>query len=200
MKILVVGGTGFVGGYTSLFLRERGHDVTIMSRSRPRGSSALNGLPFVAGNYIEDSFDDRRLEGFDWLAFGAGSDYGDFALTPNVTEAEFFRKANIEALPRFFERAKRAGISRAVYMGSFYSIMLRRRRLTGFPMFGPGICRMRLSAPRARLASMCAAARCLGFLGLCRACRCCIGRHWRNGRLGCRMACLTSRRRAGRIS
>lgn len=123
MKTLVVGGTGQVGGYTALYLNDLGHDVTIMSRNKPQGTSRLNELPFIAGNYIEENFDDGRLEGFDWLVFGAGSDQGDYQPDAGMTEAEFFEKANIDALPRFFETAKRGGISRSVYMGSFYSFI-----------------------------------------------------------------------------
>ena len=123
MKVLVVGGTGQVGAYTALFLQERGHDVTIMGRSKPRGTSAINDLPFVAGNYVEETFDDGRLEGYDWLVFGAGADLSKYSPDAGMTEAEFWQKANIEALPRFFNAARRAGISRAVYMGSFYSFV-----------------------------------------------------------------------------
>ena len=50
MKTLVVGGTGFAGGHAALYLRDQGYDVTVMSRSRPKGTSALNELPFVQGD------------------------------------------------------------------------------------------------------------------------------------------------------
>jgi nucleoside-diphosphate-sugar epimerase len=123
LKILIVGGTGFVGGYTALYLQRLGHDVTLMSRSRPKGTSKLNDLPFVAGNYIEDDFGDGRLEGYDALVFGAGNDLGDVPRDGSTSQAAYFQKANIEALPRFFEAAKRAGVSRAVYMGSYYSFV-----------------------------------------------------------------------------
>lgn len=123
MKTLIVGGTGFVGGYTALHFHDLGHEVTIMGRSRPKGTSRLNDLRFVQGNYIEDDFRDGRLEGYDWLVFAAGSDMGNFPQDGSVTEAEFFEKANTIALPRFFEQARAAGISRAVYMGSFYSFV-----------------------------------------------------------------------------
>jgi nucleoside-diphosphate-sugar epimerase len=123
MKTLVVGGAGFVGSAASLYLHDAGHEVTIMSRSRPKPGSRLDRLPFVAGNYIADDFSDSRLlEGYDWLVFCAGSDMGNY--TPDVgSQADFFEKANIVALPRFFEAAKRAGIRRSVYMGSFYSFV-----------------------------------------------------------------------------
>jgi len=124
MKTLVVGGAGFVGSAASLLLHDAGHDVTIMSRSRPRPGSRLDELAFVAGNYIEDDFSDgARLDGYDWLVFCAGSDMGNYSEGVDVSQAEFFEKANIEALPRFFEAAKGAGIRRGVYMGSFYSFV-----------------------------------------------------------------------------
>lgn len=123
MKTLIVGGTGFVGGCTALHFHDLGHEVTIMGRSRPKGTSRLNDLPFVQGNYIKDDFRDGRLEGYDWLVFAAGSDMGNFPQDGSVTEEEFFEQANTIALPRFFEQARAAGISRAVYMGSFYSFI-----------------------------------------------------------------------------
>jgi len=123
MKVLVVGGSGFVGGYTALYFRDLGHDVTIMSRSKPKGTSRLNGLRFAQGNYIEDDFSDDRLEGYDWLIFAAGNDLAQYPTDGSVSESEYFQKANVEGLPRFFEQAGRAGIRRAVYMGSFYSFV-----------------------------------------------------------------------------
>lgn len=123
MKTLIVGGTGFIGGATALYLQNKGHDVTIVSRSRPKGTSKLNELRFVAGNYIEDDFNDGRLDGYDWLVFCAGSDLSEYPMDNSISEADFFEKANIIALPRFFEQVKKAGISRAVYAGSFYSFV-----------------------------------------------------------------------------
>lgn len=124
MKTLVVGGAGFVGSATSLYLHDQGHDVTIMSRSKPRPGSRLDNLPFVAGNYVEEDFSDgAKLEGYDWLVFCAGSDMGNYSEGVTTSQADFFEKANIVALPKFFEAAKKAGVRRSVYMGSFYSFV-----------------------------------------------------------------------------
>jgi dihydroflavonol-4-reductase len=123
MKVLMVGGGGFIGSHVSLFFHDLGHAVTIMSRSAPTNASRLGELPFVRSDYVNEDCGDGRLEGYDCLVFCAGNDLGNYPGDGSVTQADYFEKANIEALPRFFEAAKRAGIARAVYMGSFYSFI-----------------------------------------------------------------------------
>ena len=73
MKILIVGGTGMIGGNAALLLREKGHEVTIMSRSKPVGT-AVSDFGFIQGNYIDDDCSDGRLQGFDQLVFSAAAD------------------------------------------------------------------------------------------------------------------------------
>ena len=120
MKTLVVGGTGFAGGHAALYLRDQGYDVTVMSRSRPKGTSALNDLPFVQGDYVNDDFSDGRLEGYERLVFCAGVDVKYFPWDGSITPEEFYHSLNSVAIPRFFESVRAAGIPRTVYLGSFY--------------------------------------------------------------------------------
>ena len=119
MKVLVVGGTGLIGGEIALHLQENGHAVTIMSR-RPSKVPKLAQLPFLQGNYIEDDVTDGRLQGFDWLVFAAAADIRNLPQDGSVTPEAFYARANDEAVPRFFQAAKQAGIRRAVYIGTFY--------------------------------------------------------------------------------
>jgi len=119
MKTLVVGGSGLIGGEIALYLKENGHDVTIMSR-QPSSAPILAQLPFLQGNYIEDDMADGRLEGFDWLVFAAAADIRNLPRDGSVSPEAFYTRANDEAVPRFFEAAKRAGVRRAVYIGTFY--------------------------------------------------------------------------------
>ena len=67
----------------------------------------------MRSDYVNEDCGDGRLEGYDWLVFCAGNDLGNYPGDGSVTQADYFEKANIEALPRFFEAAKRAGIARA---------------------------------------------------------------------------------------
>ena len=46
MKVLVVGGTGLIGGDIALYLTSRGHNVTIMAR-KPSVVPCLAALPFL---------------------------------------------------------------------------------------------------------------------------------------------------------
>ena len=58
MNVLVVGGSGFIGTHLSEELRERGHDVTVLSRS-PEDEELPDGVRAVAG----DVTDYESLEG-----------------------------------------------------------------------------------------------------------------------------------------
>lgn len=117
MKILIVGGTGLSGAHAALHLQEQGCDVTLSSRARP-GIFALRDFEHLAGSYIDESFPVSRLEGYDALVFAAGADIR--LLPPDEDEDAFFTRVNSQAIPRFFEKAREAGISRAVYLGTYY--------------------------------------------------------------------------------
>lgn len=117
MKILVVGGTGLSGAHASLFLRDQGHDITIMSRSKPQ-TPCLQDFKFMQGNYIEDDVATESLRGFDALLFAAGADIRQ--LPEGESPESFFERANTVAIPRFFQKAKDAGIAKAVYIGTYY--------------------------------------------------------------------------------
>jgi dihydroflavonol-4-reductase len=117
LKTLIVGGTGLTGAHAALHLRDAGHDVTLLSRSAP-ALECLRDFAHLAGNYIDDDLPLDALGKFDQLVFAAGADIRQ--LPPGVDEAGFFERVNTQAIPRFFQRAKDAGISRAVYVGTYY--------------------------------------------------------------------------------
>ncbi len=62
MKVLVVGGTGLIGGEIALYLQNNGHDVTLMSR-KPTTVPVLAKFAFLQGDYINDDMLDGRLRG-----------------------------------------------------------------------------------------------------------------------------------------
>lgn len=123
-KILIVGGTGLTGAHAALHLRDLGHEVTLQSRTAP-SLECLRDFDHIAGNYVDDSLPTEALRGFDQLVFAAGADIRQ--LPPGEDDAAFFERVNSQAIPRFFQRAKEAGISRAVYIGTYYPQVVPER-------------------------------------------------------------------------
>jgi len=118
MKVLVIGGTGALGGHAALHLAAQGHEVTITGRSAAPAGTPLTELGFLKGDYVAGDFTADRLKGFDWMVIAAGND------PRHVPQCEDFgawlRRANHEALPAVFAAAREAGVKRAVQLGSFY--------------------------------------------------------------------------------
>lgn len=118
MKILVVGGTGALGGHAALYLAAKGHDVTIGGRHPANPATPLAALPFVQGDYVAGEYTPERLKGFDWVVFAATNDPRHVPKGADFAEA--LRKSNHEAVPAFFRACRDAGVKRAVLLGSFY--------------------------------------------------------------------------------
>ncbi len=119
MKVLVVGGTGALGGHAALHLASKGHDVTITGRGEgPNPATPLTKLGYLRGDYVAGDFTAEKLKGFDWVVFAAGND------PRHIPEGEDFEawlhNANHVALPAFFAAAREAGVKRAIQLGSFY--------------------------------------------------------------------------------
>ena len=118
MKILVIGGSGLIGASAALHLQSLGHSVTISSRRPPAADSEVAHLPFLQGSYTDDSISEEQLSSFDALLFAAGNDPRH--LPKGADTADYWEQTNTIAVPRFLERAKTAGVSKVVNIGSFY--------------------------------------------------------------------------------
>lgn len=118
MKILVIGGSGLIGASAALHLQSLGHSVTVSSRRPPAADSEVAHLPFLQGSYTDDSISEDQLSAFDAVLFAAGNDPRHVPKDANT--AEYWEQTNTIAVPRFLERAKKAGVSQAVNIGSFY--------------------------------------------------------------------------------
>lgn len=118
MKILVVGGTGALGGHAAIHLTRKGHEVTVAARSAANPATPMAAMPFLKGDYVAGDFTADRLRGFDWVVFAAGNDPRH--VPPEADFGEFLLRANHQAVPAFFAACRQAGVKRAVQLGSYY--------------------------------------------------------------------------------
>jgi dihydroflavonol-4-reductase len=118
MKILVVGGTGMIGGHAALHLQALGHEVSIAGRNPPRQTTALAELPFLQGDYIAETFSKAALAPFEAIVFAAGNDIRHVPKGEDLGAHAL--RANGEAVPQFAKLARQAGVRQFVHVGSFY--------------------------------------------------------------------------------
>lgn len=119
MKILMVGGTGLIGGHAALRLKAEGHEVHVGARKLAPQGTGMADLPFHSIDYVGEQPDAGLLAGFDAIIFAAGN---DIRHAPPDADAQVahWKRANSEAVPRFFAAAKAAGVCHAILIGSFY--------------------------------------------------------------------------------
>ncbi|WP_176594641.1 NAD(P)-dependent oxidoreductase [Sphingobium sp. EM0848] len=118
MKLLVIGGTGALGGHAAIHMAAQGHEVSIAGRNAPNPATPMAKMPFVQGDYVAGDFTADRLKGFDWVIFAAGNDPRH--VPQNSDFNAFLLKANHEAVPALFAACREAGVKRAIQLGSFY--------------------------------------------------------------------------------
>lgn len=120
MKILIIGGTGFLGYHASLKLIEHGHTVTIVALP-PMPAEGLFPpdikIHLADINQMSDENVQALLSGQDALIFAAGVD--DRA-TPKKPAYPFFYKHNVESVQRLFSLARQSGVKRGVVLGSYF--------------------------------------------------------------------------------
>lgn len=117
MEILVVGGTGMIGGHIAVHLAEQGNAITIGARKPPQPGTAMAAMPVILGDYIAGGYRKDDLARFDAIIFAAGNDVRHL---PEGEDDGYWQRANTEAIPRFFALARDAGVRRIVNIGSFY--------------------------------------------------------------------------------
>ena len=85
MAILVIGGAGYIGSHTARLLADRDHDVVIFDSLELGHRQAVEGLPFVQGDYSDRDLLTQTLREHDIDAvmhFGAYASVGDSVKDP----------------------------------------------------------------------------------------------------------------------
>jgi dihydroflavonol-4-reductase len=118
LKILIVGGTGMIGGYAATFLKSKGNDVTLAARKPAGATTPMANFPLLIGDYSKGTFTEADLAPYEAVVFAAGNDIRH--IPGDVDAGEFWRVTQIEGVPNFAALAKRAGVKRFVQLGSYY--------------------------------------------------------------------------------
>ncbi|MBQ4062121.1 MAG: NAD(P)H-binding protein [Christensenellaceae bacterium] len=139
MKIMIVGGTGFLGYYSAKVALERGYEV---------GSLSLDDID-LKGWYPEEikvSYGDvftmteeeltDKFKGYDALIYSVGP---DDRVTPPAPAYEFFHERLVEHPAKVFTAAKKAGIKRSVVFNSYFATFDRLYPEKGLAVYHPYI-------------------------------------------------------------
>jgi uncharacterized protein YbjT (DUF2867 family) len=105
MKVLVAGGTGFLGRHVVERLHARGHEVAVLARGRraASGGASLIRVDLAQGNVPPDAF--AGVEAVVNLV-GIKREHG----------SQTFAGAHVEVVRRLIEVARRAGVTRMVHV------------------------------------------------------------------------------------
>ncbi|MEP7358973.1 MAG: NAD-dependent epimerase/dehydratase family protein, partial [Anaerolineales bacterium] len=112
LKVLVTGGTGFVGGALARRLRAEGAAVTALGRSRAAGALLeRDGIAFVAADLADAAAVAAACRGQDWV-FHAGAlaaPWGPYAL---------FYAANVTGTENVVRGCQQHGVRRLIHVST----------------------------------------------------------------------------------
>lgn len=125
MNVFMIGGTGLLGCEAAHQLIKQGHKVTSVALPPlPEGAPIPEEMEIIFGD-INKRTDDEILEllkGNDVFIFAAGVDERVEFPAPVM---DYYKKFNIAPLERMFPLCKKAGIKRAVVLGSYFSYLAK---------------------------------------------------------------------------
>jgi len=119
-KVIVVGGTGFLGYYAVKEFVRRGHSVTIVALPPlPEEGLFPKEVNIILANIdkLDDSSIIDILKGHDAIVFAAGA---DDRVIPRAPAYEFFYQANVRSCKRVLSLARQSGIKRGVVLSSYF--------------------------------------------------------------------------------
>jgi len=130
MKVLVTGGTGFVGSHSVKAIQDAGHEVRLLVRSPERIAPALDPLGVPAPEHVVGDVTDpesvrRAVEGCDAVLHAAA------VFTYDARKNREMLDVNARATEAVLGTARDAGLDPIVHVSSYVALIPRAGRSTG---------------------------------------------------------------------
>lgn len=125
MRVLVTGGSGFVGSHTVAALRRAGHQVRLLVRSPERVPAAIEplgvtGVEAAPGDITDRAAVERALAGCDAVVHGAAV----YSFDPRKEAT--IRAVNVAGTETVIGAAVRRGLDPIIYVSSYLALAGRR--------------------------------------------------------------------------
>ena len=130
MKILVTGGTGFIGRLLIPKLIEKGHEVSVLCRNKKKAESVLPPeCKIIIGDITEKETLKNCCEGIDLVYQLVGLSGNEL---PSRYQFKRFRKVNVDGLRNIAEEAQRAKVKRFIQVSSIAAMgIVKKMPITG---------------------------------------------------------------------
>lgn len=122
MRILIVGGSGFLGHHIVSNLLEQ-HEISLFCRNKDKTAEIFNNqVNYVSGDltFIRDIDFSHIFADIDAVIYAAGID--ERAETDGDPYTFFYRE-NVNTCISFIEKAKEHGVKRAIILGSIFTFL-----------------------------------------------------------------------------
>mgnify|MGYP003290558818 FL=1 len=130
-KLIIVGGTGFIGYYTTKLALSKGYEVASISILDDDlvNKDLASWYPKEVKNTICDVFSASEdelvelLKGYDYMFYAVGP---DDRYTPKAPAYEFFHFRLVDSCAKVFRAAERAGVKKAAVCNSYFAYFDRK--------------------------------------------------------------------------
>ena len=130
-KIMILGGTGFLGFYTAKLALQKGYEVGSVSILDDDlvNKDLDSWYPKEIPNTILDVFSCSEeelvevMKGYDYMVYSIGP---DDRYTPKAPSYEFFHYRLVDSCAKAFRAAEKAGVKKAVCFNSYFAYFDRR--------------------------------------------------------------------------